>query len=177
VTAFVRGYGRLLAWIGRAELLVARVCLATIVLCIALQVVTRYGFNRPLAWAEELATYAFIWGTFVGASVGLKRGVHLKVETFVARVPPRIRGAIHVVMLCAIGVFCLLLAANGVKTLRLFEWRQRTIALPIELPRYLFFSGPLVLASTSMVLTVVHDLLAAATGRPVERSGRDRPTA
>ena len=69
----------------------------------------------------------------------------------------------------AVGVFCLLLVVNGVKAMLLFEWRQRTIALPVELPRYLFFSGPLILAAASMLLTVLHDLLAAATGRPVSR--------
>jgi hypothetical protein len=63
----------------------------------------------------------------------------------------------------AIALFCLLLVVNGLKAAWIFEWRQRTIALPVELPRYLFFSGPLVLASASMLLTVVYDLLAGSS--------------
>ncbi len=177
MTAFLDRYARLLGLIARGELLLAQGCLATIVLCIFAQVITRYGFDRPLAWVEELATYAFIWGTFVGASVALKRGVHLKVETVLARVPPRGRAAIHFATLLAMGILCLLLAANGVKAMRLFEWRQRTIALPVELPRYLFFSGPLIVASVSMLLTIIHDLLAAATGRPAAPPADGRPTA
>jgi TRAP-type C4-dicarboxylate transport system permease small subunit len=175
VTAFLDRYARVLVWVGAGELLIARCCLGTIVLCIFVQVVTRYGFDRPLAWAEELATYAFIWGTFVGASLGLKRGVHLRVETFLGRVRPRTRAAVHVGVLLAMGVLCLLLATNGVKALRLFEWRQRTIALPVELPRYLFFSGPLIVASGSMLLTIMHDLLAAAAGRPLARPAGGEP--
>jgi hypothetical protein len=47
----------------------------------------------------------------------------------------------------------------------------------VELPRYLFFSGPLVVASLSMLLTVVHDLLAALAGRPVHRPLAESPGA
>jgi TRAP-type C4-dicarboxylate transport system permease small subunit len=176
MTGVLDRYGRLLDWIGRGELAVARFCLGAIVACIFAQVVSRYGFGRPLVWVEEFATYCFLWGTFLGASVGLKRGVHIKVETFLARLPPRPRQVILALTQLAIGVFCLLLIVHGVKAMLLFEWRQRTIALPVELPRYLFFSGPLILASASMLLTVGHDLLALAAGRPVRR-GPDAPAA
>jgi TRAP-type C4-dicarboxylate transport system permease small subunit len=161
VTAFLERYARLLAGIGRVELGVARACLGTIVVCIFGQVVSRYGFGRPLAWVEELATYCFIWGTFVGASIGLRRGTHLRVETFLGRLPPGARRGVQDLTRLAIALFCLLLVVNGLKAAWIFEWGQRTIALPVELPRYLFFSGPLVLASASMLLTVVHDLLAS----------------
>jgi TRAP-type C4-dicarboxylate transport system permease small subunit len=176
VTGVLDGYGRLLGWIGRGELAVARFCLGAIVACIFAQVVSRYGFGRPLVWVEEFATYCFLWGTFLGASVGLKRGVHIKVETFLVRLPPRPRRAILALTQLAIGVFCLLLIVHGVNAMLLLEWRQRTIALPVELPRYLFFSGPLILASASMLLTVGHDLLALAAGRSVRR-GAEPPAA
>jgi TRAP-type C4-dicarboxylate transport system permease small subunit len=164
VTPFLGRYARLLASIDRLELRVARVCLAAIVICIFAQVVSRYGFGRPIAWVEELATYCFIWGTFVGASIGLRRGAHLKVETFLGRLPPRVRGGIQNLTGLAIALFCLLLVVNGLKAAWILEWQQRTIALPVELPRYLFFSGPLVLASASMLLTVIHDMLVSLSG-------------
>lgn len=170
MTKLLDRYARALDWIGRVELAIGRLCLATIVVCIFAQVVTRYGFDWPLAWVEELATYAFIWGTFLGASLALKRGAHLKVETVLDRAPERVRRLVLTVTQLAIGIFCLLLVLNGLKALWLFEWRQRTIALPIELPRYLFFSGPLILGSASMVLTIVYELLATAAGRPIPRA-------
>lgn len=163
--AFLEGYARLLGWIGAAELGVARVYLATIVLCIFAQVVSRYGLNRPLVWVEELATYCFIWGTFLGASVGLKRGVHIRVDTFLGRLSSRGRTTVVFLTQLAIAIFCLLLVVNGIQAMLLFEWRQQTIALPVTLPRYLFFSGPLILASASMLLTVIRDLVATAAGQ------------
>jgi hypothetical protein len=61
--------------------------------------------------------------------------------------------------------FCAVLVVNGVRAMMLFEWGQRTIALPVELPRYLFYSTPLILAAASMLLTLAHDLLEALAGR------------
>ena len=96
---FLGGYRSLLDRIGRVERGVAIVMMATMVVCIFAQVVSRYLFGQPLVWVEELSTYAFIWGAFVGASAGLKQGRHLKIESFVGRLPPGARreiGRAHV---------------------------------------------------------------------------------
>ena len=170
--AFLGGYGSLLAGIGRVERWVAIVMMVTMVVCIFAQVVSRYLFGQPLVWVEELSTYAFIWGAFIGAAAGLKHGRHLKIESFVERLPPGARRGLRIVLDLLIGTFCVLLVVNGFKAMFLFEWRQTTIALPIDLPRYLFYSTPLIVAAASMVLTVVYDLLEAATG-PAPAASRD----
>jgi TRAP-type C4-dicarboxylate transport system permease small subunit len=156
---FLRGYGRLLERIGRIERGVGVAMLALMVGCIFAQVVSRYLFGLPLVWVEELSTYAFIWGVFVGASLGLKQGRHIRILSFVDRLSGRSRRVFHALTDVAILVLCLLLAANGFRAMAVFEWSQRTIALPIELPRYLFYSTPLILGTVSMALTAAHDLL------------------
>ena len=40
------------------------------------------SLSRPITWVEESATYAFIWMSFVGASLGLKYGRHILIATF-----------------------------------------------------------------------------------------------
>jgi TRAP-type C4-dicarboxylate transport system permease small subunit len=165
VTRFLAGYRRVLDGIGRVEWAVAVVAMAVIVTAIFAQVVSRYLFGQPLVWVEELSTYAFIWGSFVGASAGLKRGMHLKIESFVGRLTDSARRGLRVVLDALMIVFCVILTVNGFNAMVVFEWHQRTIALPVELPRYLFYSTPLILASASMVLTLLHDLLDAVAGR------------
>lgn len=169
---FLAGCGTALGALGRAERAVATIMLATIVACIFAQVVSRYLFGQPLVWVEELSTYAFIWGTFVGAAAGLKEARHLKIQSFVGRLPSRVRDGIRVLTDGLIIVFCALLAINGVNAMTMFEWNQRTIALPLELPRYLFYSLPLILGAVSMALTAVHDVLAVVVGG--ERGARAR---
>jgi len=60
-------------------------------------VVARYAFNSAITWAEEVARFLFVWLTFVGASFGLMKGLHLGMDMVVARVSPRTRSLIEVV--------------------------------------------------------------------------------
>ncbi|MBI3988574.1 MAG: TRAP transporter small permease [candidate division NC10 bacterium] len=156
---FLAGYQRLLSGIERGEVVLAQTLLAIMVLAIFAQVVSRYAFGQPLVWVEELSTYAFIWGTFVGASTGLKRARHIRIQSFLHRLPPGGQRSILLFTYLAIGVFCVSLVINGIRAMLLFEWHQRTIALPVVLPRYLFFSGPLIFGAVSMVLTTGYEVL------------------
>ncbi len=56
--------------------------LGAAVLLMATQVVLRFGFNAPQAWAEEVDRYLFVWAVYTGAIIGLIRGTHIRV-TFV----------------------------------------------------------------------------------------------
>ena len=60
-------------------------------------VVARYVFNSAITWAEEVARFLFVWLTFVGASFGLMKGLHLGMDMVVARFSPRTRSLIEVV--------------------------------------------------------------------------------
>jgi len=56
-------------------------------LVVALQVVSRYGFNHSLFWSEELARFLLIWLSFLGATVAYCHGVHPGVDSLVRRLP------------------------------------------------------------------------------------------
>jgi len=63
---------------------------------VAAQVFFRYVLNHSLFWSEELARYILVWLTFLGASVAYRRGVHPRIDLFVARFGPRGARTIHV---------------------------------------------------------------------------------
>jgi TRAP-type C4-dicarboxylate transport system permease small subunit len=151
-------YRRLLDRIGWVERGFGIALIALIVVSITVQVFTRYALNRPIAWVEETATYAFIWMAFVGASVGLKEGRHILIATVGAHLPPRaaafMRALVWTLVLLTLGVLVL----QGWKVMGV-EGRSSTISLPIELPRSWFYSLPLTLSSASMMLTSIYLLL------------------
>jgi TRAP-type C4-dicarboxylate transport system permease small subunit len=163
--SFLGKYGNLLQRIGRIERALGISLLVIITGAIFAQVVSRYFFGLPLVWVEELSTYAFLWLVFVGASLGLKKKRHITIISFVSRWPAGRQHLFRALVSGAIAVFCLILAANGFKAMTLFEWHQRTIALPVELPRYLFYSTPLILGTSSMVFTSIHDFLESVLSR------------
>jgi TRAP-type C4-dicarboxylate transport system permease small subunit len=151
-------YKRLLDRIGKVEQAVGVALILLIVVAITVQVFTRYALGRPIAWVEESATYAFIWMVFVGASLGLKLGRHIVIETFGKFLPVRWAAALRTVVWLAVLVTLAILIVQGEKVMGV-EGRSKTISLPIELPRSWFYSLPLTLSAASMALTTIYLLL------------------
>lgn len=58
-------------------------------------VLARYLFNNPLAWAEEFSRYAFIWVVFLGAVVCTKQGRHIVIDGLVLALPARPRAIVQ----------------------------------------------------------------------------------
>jgi TRAP-type C4-dicarboxylate transport system permease small subunit len=162
---------RLLELIGRLERVICVVLLSTIVVSITIQVITRYLFGQPLVWVEELAGYCFLWGVFLGAAVGMKELRHIRIETFVSRMSPRPQ-AMWRALTWAIATACCVIIAVQAWDIMDVESRSRTMSLPIDLPRHLFYSTPLFVCTVSIALTglylVCAELALGLTGRPVD---------
>jgi C4-dicarboxylate transporter, DctM subunit len=64
----------------------------TMVASVFMQVVFRYVLKLPLSWSEELARYAFMWTTFLGASVAMRSNslpsITLGLKMFPEKVQP-----------------------------------------------------------------------------------------
>ena len=52
---------------------------------IVLQVVSRYVFNTPFSWTEELARFALLWFTFVSAGFVMARRIHIAVDLLASK--------------------------------------------------------------------------------------------
>jgi tripartite ATP-independent transporter DctM subunit len=69
--------------IGRvAEAAGALLVLAETVILFA-GVVSRYVFNSPIIWTDELANFLFLWLSMIGAVVALRHDGHMRLTTFV----------------------------------------------------------------------------------------------
>jgi tripartite ATP-independent transporter DctM subunit len=51
-------------------------------------VVSRYAFNSPLMWTDELANFLFLWLAMLGAVVAFRRDGHMRLTTFVNSLSP-----------------------------------------------------------------------------------------
>lgn len=83
-----------------AFLLAAMACLAFA------NVVTRYVFEYPLAFTEELEVNALVWLTMFGTSAAFRRRHHLRMLFFQDKFPAKIQRLLHIgVALLSIGLF------------------------------------------------------------------------
>ncbi len=69
-----------------------------IVVVITAQIIWRYVFNNSLSWSEELSRYLFAWLIFVGASLAIKEGAHIKVDLFYNMYGPRAKRTVDLVL-------------------------------------------------------------------------------
>lgn len=174
----------LLERVGRVESAIGVGLVVLIVVSITVQVFTRYVFGEPLVWVEELAGYCFLWAVFIGAAAGTKQMRQLRIETFVGRLRPRARAFWRCVAWVVASVVMLTVAWQAWDIMEV-ESRSRTISLPVDLPRHLFYSVPLFTSALSIAFTTVYLVLAEwaamTRDRPVDaetarvaREARDR---
>jgi len=101
-----RGVDRALGWV--TEIPAALLVVAEIVILFA-GVVSRYIFNKPLTWSDELASVLFLWLAMLGAVIALRRGEHMRLTTFVNMVRPQWRAWVDTVSALIVIVFVLLI--------------------------------------------------------------------
>jgi tripartite ATP-independent transporter DctM subunit len=81
----------------------ALVLLETVILLAG--VVSRYVFNAPLTWSDELASILFLWLAMLGAVIALRRGEHMRLATFLNLMPPRRRAWVETLVTCTVMLF------------------------------------------------------------------------
>lgn len=84
------------------DFVVSRILIALMIMLVVdvcWQVISRYVFNSPSAYTDELARYLLIWIGLLGAAYALGQRLHLAIDLFLGGRPPRtqrlIRRSIH----------------------------------------------------------------------------------
>lgn len=62
--------------------------LAAAVALMTAQVILRFAFNYPQAWAEEVDRYLFVWSVYLGAVVAAVKDTHIRVLVLVDPLGP-----------------------------------------------------------------------------------------
>lgn len=80
-----------------------------------IQVIFRYVLFYSLPWSEEFSRYCLIWLTYIGGSLGLKKGVHVAVEALLINLSDRLKvifKKISFVLLIILSIFLLIYGIN-----------------------------------------------------------------
>ncbi len=123
--------------------------IAGISILIFVQVVFRYGFNHSIYWSEEVGRYTLIWITFIGASVGFKKKVHVGVDFLYRALGIKTRNILTVVSDLSILVLALVLAVYGIKLTSFVRFQtSAALLIPMSVPYSAIWIGG--------ILTAVH---------------------
>jgi len=106
-----------------------------------LQVGSRYLFNYPIIWVDELSKYLFIWLIFLGVALASKRKAHFVADFFVVMFPKKMQAYLDVVArilsLVFLGV-CVWITPN------LMKITQNSISATVGIPLSYVYAGMLV---------------------------------
>lgn len=78
-------------WLRNIDDLVATMALSGVILLTIVNVISRYAFNSPLPWAQELSIAMFIWFIYIGVSSTMKRDGHVGVDFVILLLPRPLR--------------------------------------------------------------------------------------
>lgn len=110
----------------------------TLSLCTILvnaNIFTRYLFNTPIYWAEEVATSLFIWTVFIGSAYAYRIHAHLGVDILVKLLPEKAKkGTQFVVNIIEIAVLAMLFYVSAQYVMN--SWHRVTDVL--MMPRWYF---------------------------------------
>ncbi len=117
-----------LARVRRVFEIVTTLIFAAIFLIFIYAIVMRYGFSRPVAWADELNIILLLWVMFMGGALVLRDNEHVAFDIVWNSARPTTRRVMGIV--AALGFGGLFLAAlPGTLSYITFLWRERTTVL------------------------------------------------
>ena len=148
---FIRAIVKVALGLSAASLLAS---LATIVY----SVVCRYVFNAPVAWSDELVGYLLVASVMLAAAESLLGGEHISVDIVTERLVPRGRWIAFLFGLVAVAATAVLLAVEGVGTVRFSllvgQRSNGELALPLWMPQSLVPIGALLLLAAAVAAFV-----------------------
>ncbi len=110
----------------------------TLSLCTILvnaNIFTRYLFNTPIYWAEEVATSLFIWTVFIGSAYAYRIHAHLGVDVLVKMLPEKAKKGVGLVIdIIEIAVLAMLFVVSAQYVMN--SWTRVTDVL--MMPRWYF---------------------------------------
>jgi len=106
---------------------VCMVLMVVLSLDLLLGVFSRYVMVRTFTWYDEIARGCFVWLTFLGAAVGVKRHAHFRLQVVVDRLSPRLRQVTVLLLPLVVIIFASVLIQQGLVFLELGRFQQTPV--------------------------------------------------
>ena len=136
-------------------------CLALMVVMVFGNVVLRYGFNSGLMMSEELSRWLFVWMTFLGSVVAMRRHSHLGSDSLVQRLPLAGKKACFVAAHLLMLAMCVLMAKG--------TWEQVVInygsTSPVMQVSMAWFHASALMFAVLAAVIIAFELFKLAVGR------------
>ncbi len=141
-----------------AGLNAAAAALVAVLLVVVTAGIVSRGFNRPLAFTDELAGYVMVWLACFGWMIATRRGAHIRVLYFANLLGPRVKQALEAALASVAIVFGVVVAWTAVHQVHVNS-DVEAIALPVATA---WMYAPLIPAGVVTAVQALADLVVSA---------------
>lgn len=126
------------------------------IVCIILQILTRYVPFIKVTWTEEISTYCFIWSVLMGAAVELKRNEHFSFDVLRKSLKGKSSLIMEIIINTLLIGFSAFITYCGVMLTKQF-WNWSLLSLPAVSQRYTW--SALIVSGATMVVYSINNLM------------------
>jgi TRAP-type C4-dicarboxylate transport system permease small subunit len=131
------------------------------ILAITAQIFWRYVLQNPLVWAEEVARLLFLWTTFLGAGIAVRKRANIAIDALVERIPVKMRRTwdkvVNIVCLC----FSIFMVVGSLSLVEL-GWIQPSPALQFPMA---FFTLAIPVSGILMTIDILIHVFSGIKGQ------------
>ena len=108
------------------------------ILIVVLEVTLRYGFNRSTIIGEETARHAFIWLSWVAASLATKKRIHIKIKYLEDKVSARTQYVLNFIYNGLFILFCIISISYVIPIIR-SQIEYETLSRAAQYPMFIIY--------------------------------------
>ena len=147
------GIMKVLRWLDEwAEEFCVSIMLSLLILLLGTEVFSRFLLSKSFSWIEELCRYLFVWASYLGVAIAVKRKEQLRVLMLMDTLEkhfPRLVKVCYVVSELSFAVFCVLVFYYSINMLEnMTRFKQVSASLEINV-MYAYLIIPISMAVTT----------------------------
>ncbi|WP_313341980.1 TRAP transporter small permease subunit [Sedimentibacter sp.] len=101
-------------WLGKHEVLIAKIALTVMTLLVFVQAVTR-KFGHPISWAVDISTFLFAWVVFLGGDAAMRRDALVNIDMFVKKLSEKAQLNIRIINNVIIIIYLVTMIFYGIR--------------------------------------------------------------
>lgn len=145
---------QILYWCYQVIQAVGAIVLSAIMLIVTAGIVSRYAFNSPFSWTEEVTTFLMVYLCYISAALTTVQKKHIVADFFITKAPEKFQRVVSVFSRVLMIVFFVVVCISIAQLLPQLTWKSAVL----EIPRQYYYL-PVITMSIFMIFAVVVDIL------------------
>ena len=96
------------------EIKISQILLALIIILVFISAATRW-LGIPIVWSNDIAQLLFVWVSFLGGDLALRKDEHIGVDIITRKLPERANNILKVIIYTLLIVFLMVIIFYGVR--------------------------------------------------------------